>query len=562
MIAVGLELGANVVKVAVVDGARGAFKLKAFEVHKIDAKKGETENDIVSVVDEALKRVKAPKGQVVASVRALDCMIREIMVPFTDEDKIRKTVKYQAENYFTSTSIDDLIIEFSKVAEIETKSRLMVAGIKKAHIDRRLRFLDECGVDPLAIDLDVAALYNAYAHLDVFQGKGAVLLVDIEADTLKVGVVEEGRLRLARAIRMRVGENMKLDKRRPKGGGGGSGESAIYDTAADESARLPVVILDEGDDEAFSLEDSGISETEREGIIHRIFMEIDRTVAAVGLTHDVELICLSGASCALEGIENLFTEHFEIEATRVDLSQALGAGPDKKERGHASVSLEGGIAIGLALKALGVDHARMDFRQEEFAYKGTFEQLKRGLATTLTLLFALTFLYAFHLKQQLRERGETVMAVKEMQKALYTVINPSLTDTSQSHLPIPTEGAYYEALREQQGTLSAQFKGSTDKNAARVSSLEILRRFALAKSKMDGGKWPLEVMKVSVDPRQTGRSSFTCVSPQSGASTELERMFQEDDLVLAQSLGTSFDKRNNQWQFTIQISLKPTAEGN
>ena len=558
MIAVGLELGAHVVKVAVLDGARGAFKLKAFEAHKIDAKKGETENDIVSVVDSALKRVKAPKGQVVLSVRALDCMIREIMVPFTEEDKIRKTVKYQAENYFTSASIDDLIIEYSKVAEIETKSRLMVAGIKKAHIDRRLRLMDECGVDPLAIDLDVAALYNTYAHLDVFQGKGAVLLVDIEADTLKVGVVEEGRLRLARAIRMRVGENMKLDKRRPKGG---SGESAIYDTAADESARLPVVILDEGDDEAFSLEDSGISETEREGIIHRIFMEIDRTVASVGLTHDVELICLSGASCALEGIETLFTEHFEIEATRVDLSDALGAGPDKRERGQASVSLEGGIAIGLALKGLGVDHARMDFRQEEFAYKGTFEQLKRGLATTLTLLFALTFLYAFHLKQQLREKGETVMAVKEMQKALYTVLNPSLTDTSQSHLPIPTEGAYYEALREQQATLSAQFKGSTDKNAARVSSLEILRRFALAKSKIDGGKWPIEVMKISVDPRQTGRSSFSCTSAQSGSSTELERMFQEDDLVLAQSLGTTIDKRTNLWQFTIQISLKPT-EGN
>ena len=559
MIAVGLELGANVVKVAVVESARGSFKVKAFETHKIDAKKGETENDIVSVVDTALKHVRAPKGQVVTSVRALDCMIREIMVPFTEEDKIRKTVKYQAENYFTSASIDDLIIEYSKVAEVESKSRLMVAGIKKAHIDRRLRFLEECGVDPLAIDLDVAALYNTYAHLGVFEGKGAVLVVDVEGDSLKVGVVEEGRLRLARALRMRVGDNMKLDKRRPKGG---SGESAIYDTAADESARLPVVILDEGEDEAFSLEDSGISETEREGIIHRIFMEIDRTVASVGLSHDVELIALSGASCALEGIETLFTEHFEIDAKRIDLAAEFGAAPDKKERGATSISLEGGIAIGLALKGLGVDHARMDFRQEEFSYKGTFEQVKRGLATTLTLLFALTFLYAFYLKQQLREKTETVMAVKEMQKAVYTVLFPSLADDSQDHLPISTEGAYYEALRDKQAELGTKYKGSTDKNAAKVSALEILRRFALAKSRVNQATWPIEVQKVSIDPRASGRSQFSCTSNQSGTSTELERMFQTDDLVVAQGMGTTVDKRTGAWQFSIVVQLKPTAEGN
>ena len=559
MIAVGLEMSANVVKLAVVEAARGAFKVKAFETHKIDAKKGETENDIVSVVDSALKRLKAPRGQVVTSVRALDCMIREIMVPFTEEDKIRKTVKYQAENYFTSASIDDLIIDYSKVTEIETKSRLMVAGIKKALVDRRLRFLEECSVDPLAIDLDVAALYNTYAHAGVFEGKGAGLIVDVEGDSLKVGVVENGRLRLARALRMRVGENMKLDKKRR---GSPSGEQAIYDTAADESARLPVVILDEGEDEAFNLEDSGISETEREGIIHRIFMEIDRTVASVGLSHDVELIALSGASCALEGIETLFTEHFEIEARRIDLGEQFGTGPDEKKRGGTSISLEGGIAIGLALKGLGVDHARMDFRQEEFAYKGTFEQVKRGLATTLTLLFALTFLYAFHLKQELREKSETVGAVKEMQASLFTVLFPSLEDPSRDHMEIPVEGAYYEALREQQGALAARYRGNTDKGAARVSSLEVIRRFAMAKAKLDPAKWPLEVMKISIDPRASGRSQFICTTPQPGAGTELQRAFEEDDLVIAQNMGTVQDKRTGAWQFTMQLELKPTAGEN
>lgn len=552
MIAAGLELGSNVIKLAVVESNRGAFQVKAFEVHKIDAKKGEAEDDVVSIVNDAFKRLKAPRNDVVASVRAQDCMIREIMVPFTDDDKIRKTVKYQAENYFSSVPIDDLIIEYSKFAEIETKSKLLVAGIKKSHIDRRLRFLEECFVDPLAIDLDVGALYNAYAAADVFKELGAALIVDIESDTLKIGVVDEGKLRLARAIRMRVGNKMKLDA---KGGGGApnkTGASGIYDTAADESARLPVVILDEGDDEAFSLEDSGISEVERQGIIHRIFMEIDRTVAAVQLNQEVDQICLSGASCALEGIETIFTEHFEIPAKRMDVASLFGGAKDKK------LALQGGTAVGLALKALGVDHTGMDFRQEEFVYRGTFDLLKKGVACTLTLLFALTFLYAFSLKQDLRERNNALQAVKGMQKNLYTVVFPSLDDLNRDHLPLAVgkdeQQKYFESLKAEQSRLQNKFQGTGDANS-RVSALEVLRRFAIAKSKVKKD-WNIEVLKCRVDPRPAGKSQFTCRARHPGAATELERAFADDDLVHGSAQSTQEDKKTGQWLFQIVVELK------
>ena len=48
MISVGLELGHNSIKVAVLEAVRGGFKLRGFEVHKIDAKKGDAEDDIVT----------------------------------------------------------------------------------------------------------------------------------------------------------------------------------------------------------------------------------------------------------------------------------------------------------------------------------------------------------------------------------------------------------------------------------------------------------------------------------------------------------------------------------
>lgn len=562
MIGVGIELGTSSIKVALVDEARGKYALKGFEVVKIDPK-AEGGNDIVSALEECLKKLKAPRTGVVASIRAADCMIRELTLPITELDKIRKTIKYQAESYFTSQSIDDLIIEFSRFAELDGKSKLLVAGIKKAQVERRLALLGECGIDPVALDLDVAATFNALSHVGAFEDKKAAIIVDIEADTLEIGVVDEGRLRLARAVRMQVG-SMRIQpgqKGRPK-----ADESGVYDTAADESARLPVVILDEGEDEAmFSLEDSGISETEREGILHRVFMEIDRTVASVHLGKDVELIVLTGASCALEGIEQLFTEHFEIEARRVDLAGPLGAAKDDMAKGERSISLEGAAACGLALKALGVDHAGMDFRQEEFGYQGTFALLKRGIACALTLLFALTFLYAFSLKQDLRERKNGFEAVKELQKNLYTVVFPSLTELRDDHLPLkvgkPEDRRYLESMQAERVRLQRKFGGaqSGDQGSPRYSALEVLRQFAVGKGKLND-QWGVEVLRVRVDPRDSGKSTFDCASHADQAAYALSDAFKDNAIVNASVQSNQKDPKTGRFLFTVLIQVKP-AEG-
>src|SRR3954462_10968211 len=208
----GLEVGANVIKVAILDGTARGAKLVDFVVRKLDAAKKGEEADVVSVVKEIVKRHRVPVANVVASVRAQEAVMREIVVPFTREDQISKTIKFQAENYFHSTSIEDLVIEWLNFAELDGKSKLLVAGVKKAHIERWLRFLEECGTDPVAIDLDIAAFYNAYHDAGVFEGKGLVLVVEIEADTLKIALVEDGKLRVGRAIRVRTG-SIRVDRR-------------------------------------------------------------------------------------------------------------------------------------------------------------------------------------------------------------------------------------------------------------------------------------------------------------------------------------------------------------
>src|SRR5437868_3901588 len=98
----GLEVGANVIKMAIVEGGPRGAKVIDFDVKKLDGgKKGEgPEADVVSAVRDLLRKHRVPVANVVTSVRAQDAVVREIVVPFTRDEQIKKTIKFQAENYF------------------------------------------------------------------------------------------------------------------------------------------------------------------------------------------------------------------------------------------------------------------------------------------------------------------------------------------------------------------------------------------------------------------------------------------------------------------------------
>ncbi len=549
----GLEVGANVIKVAILDGTARGAKLVDFAVKKLDvAKKGE-EADVVSVVKELVKKHRIPVANVVASVRAQEAVMREIVVPFTREDQISKTIKFQAENYFHSTSIDDLVIEWLKFAEVEGKSKLLVAGVKKAHIERRLRFLEECGIDPVAVDLDIAALYNAYHDAGVFEGKGLVLCVEIEADTLKIALVEDGKLRVGRAIRVRTGSIRVDRKSRSKSEDSRVSEEGSMST--EDSSRLPVVILD--DDEGFSLEDSQVTEEEREDFLGKIFLEIDRTVASVAQRRPVELICLTGASCALEGIDKIFEEHFEITAQRVDLASRFGV-KDNKAKGETSLSLQGVTAVGLALKGLGIDAAGMDFRQEEFRFRGKYEGLKKGVACALCLLFTLTFVFAFGLKQRLKERRNTLDGVKHMQEMLFTVLFPALNtaDPAVQHLPASDPGSYYASLESEKRRLEQIYGGGGGAQGGNTSALVVLREFASAKARL-GPQWGIEVTNMRVSGREGDQSVFTLHAPGESSGIELERSFAASVPCEGKVQSAVSDpSRGGRWRIEFVVTLK------
>lgn len=536
-ISVGLQIDAHALKAVVLNGSETSARIVDVIVEKLD---GSQETDIVSLVEGVFSKHKLPRGNVVASIRALDCVMRDCVVPFKTEQQINSTIKYQAESYFHGVAVDELIVQYSKYGENEAGSRLLVTGVKKAVVERRLGLLGEVGVDPVSVDLDLAALANAYIAAGVCREHKLVVLVDIEANNLRIAVLENGQLRTARSIRKRFGER-KSDK------------------AKDGSERLPVVILDDGNDEdSFTLEDSGITSMERDSYLSGVFREIDKTVALCNSDESVDFMCLTGSACALPGIEDMFEDYFEVEVRKIDFGKPYGGLPS----GVPDISAKAVVPLGLALKGLGVDAIGMDFRQEEFVFQGRFEKVKRGLACTLCLTFVLSFLYAFHLKQELRVKRTRLQSVKLVQQHLYTVLFPLFNDPLKEKVhkdPLvpfnptkPHATDWPKALSLEYDRLATLFGNQLTKKSVKQSAIDILREFAFYKAKV---KLPIEVTRARISQDAT---RIHCVSPQQSAAVAITRELQESKLF--KSTHERIARKDDLWEFDVVLELYSEEE--
>jgi Tfp pilus assembly PilM family ATPase len=102
-------------------------------------------------------------------------------VPFTKDEQIRKVVGYTAEEYFPAFSMDEVVLEYLKVGELGGKSLLLVAALRNSVIESRLALLKRAELDPVALDLDAAALFNAFAITPPYAETRATLLIDMGA---------------------------------------------------------------------------------------------------------------------------------------------------------------------------------------------------------------------------------------------------------------------------------------------------------------------------------------------------------------------------------------------
>jgi len=73
-------------------------------------------------------------------------VFREMDLPFTSQEQIRKVIKYEAESHLLNCDIDDVVVCFYKLREEREKSHVMVMAARKDLLLNRFEVLSRAGV--------------------------------------------------------------------------------------------------------------------------------------------------------------------------------------------------------------------------------------------------------------------------------------------------------------------------------------------------------------------------------------------------------------------------------
>jgi len=417
--AVGLDIGSRACKVAVLSSGGKGAKLLRFVEKEYDLGTAGTLTPaaILTALRQALAEAKAPRNSVAFALPAELCTLREITVPFTDDDQIKKVVKFEFEPHLHAASIDDVVMDYVKIGATKGGTRLLVIAAAKDTLRSRLGQLKEAGVDPLHVDVDVASLFNTATQAKVFEKHSNCMVIDIGARTTKTLLVQDGRLKVARSIRLGAqGAVQRLTSEF-------EGDAAAARQAMEDAAGVEALAQAPG--QASTLEivasvraiEAAAAGAQESEFLSRVLRETQRTMPAMAQDKPLTRIFLTGGGSARPHARQRIAEHYGVEVEDLPTMEAVSHSLPPSEADK--IGRSGAVAIGAALKVLGIDAGEIDMRRDEFRFARTFDAIKVALATGITLVFFGFFLFAMAKYMELK-------IVKKQRKDLQDLMEKEL----------------------------------------------------------------------------------------------------------------------------------------
>jgi len=306
---------------------------------------------------EALRKVRELCGPVDDCAVVLSGALlssRRLTMPFADREKIANTVKFELEHLLPrppeAVVADSLVINTSVAG-----AAVLAVAAEKVRIADVLHACEAAGLDPVAVDSGLLALWKLFSERGLLDGDTVV--VDADEYRLEALICVEGAPRAMRTIPF----------------------ASEPDASVDENGALIAVT------------------------------DLVRSVSAVG-AQPGKLVLL-GPAAASGVIRNTLETVLGLECDQLGGEpKGFDAPPDY------AVCFQGALAA--ARIAAGLQEPVIDLRREEFFYKRSFEALAKPLAVLL-LALAVAFgalAYGRH-RQAGRLRAELAKLEKEAEKA-------------------------------------------------------------------------------------------------------------------------------------------------
>ena len=483
---VGLDFHTRGVRAVEVVGNAKKWRVTRYAQRDVAPRGGAADPDeLRDSLNELFKELKFDKSTVITDVGASETVVREIPVPFKADDQIRKVIKYEVEHHLHDCDADDVVVQFTRVAEKEEGTDLLVFAARKDDLRRLIEASRSAGVEPLAMDLDALAFYNIVrASGELEKTPDCVLLVMGYAATSMI-MVQDGKLRALRSIRLAVdtithalARDMDIDPDEAGAKVAALGAGADEGEAGDLLVGIGGPLDDKKETEKSHAElEEDLFRQRRDELVRSLKREYVRSGAAMQGNQPSRML-VAGPGLRIHGLLERLQARLglAVEAFHpCDYFQAkLGNGEVE------DLNAEGSIALGLALKGLGVDPLRIDFRQEDLRVANKFDLLKVPLAITVSLLFVALFaaaVFFYYKRTSLREKLWSDIATDaftafQQVAATYNKVSPErrggvpvLVDPDEIERRVPPPevlSSYLRELRRMRSKLKREFGDQSD----------------------------------------------------------------------------------------------------
>lgn len=363
--------------------------------------------------------------QVVVTLPASGVVMRELSLPFSDREKVMQVLKFEIESELYHLSFEDVIADFIELNDGRATPTLLVSVLEKDRVSSTLDTMGGADWDPPVVTLSHGSLYTALQALPREPSEDAQLETYLQIgseSSLLLVLNPDGSLRATRALPMgwreltrglniaeaeaEIVPPQSEDVPEEEGTTETEDESATAKSEDGEDAADAEVEEDEnlalGGDASlpfgigFETALELASPTQMQEFLTRLASEVRRGLIAMGSSAGP--IYLLGAE--IPGME----AHLEARLGR-DVAP-LSLGIDGSDGGEPDA-----VALGAAMRGVGVDTAAMNFRQEEFRYARGLERVEGPLTLALVgliMFFAFDMAINFKITQQIQKDAETI----------------------------------------------------------------------------------------------------------------------------------------------------------
>lgn len=208
---VAVELGKNVIRIVRGKRSKNILLKDCFEIDINDcsdwADERCSDTALANLLAEAFNTHKLNKRNVRIVLSCLpNLLIREMVLPYTNESGTYKMIKFEAKDYFP-IDLDNFVIDYKLVEIIKEgrarKQRILVIVVPKNLVEKIQSVFDQAGLNIKSIDIEanvLSSVLNCYKAFSKNAVSGTEIVLNLVRGYVTAAIIREGTLSMAKTF--------------------------------------------------------------------------------------------------------------------------------------------------------------------------------------------------------------------------------------------------------------------------------------------------------------------------------------------------------------------------